>query len=133
MICGQVHEHADAPDPVGFLRARGERPVDRGGREKRNNIPSSQFAAPRVFHSEPPWNFTTICIPRRTSTRIAAYLVTQVAWARSFGGHVTPSFAAIKRLIQSSKLVFGTMGGRGLFGLLRIPPAQVPAFRYKSN
>ena len=80
IVRGQVHEHADATNPIGLLRPRRERPCDcRRAAEQRD-----QLAA---FHS-----------------------ITSSARAMKVGGMLRPIAAAALRLMISSKSVASWIG-----------------------
>jgi hypothetical protein len=66
IVCGEVHQHADAPHPLALLRARHERPLRRRAGGQRDEL-----ASLHVEHraSSPPWRcrsvYRTLNLPQR--------------------------------------------------------------------
>jgi hypothetical protein len=53
IICGGVHMHADALDPLGLLRTRRERPGDRCSAENGNKLPPTHVPSQNTSYGVP--------------------------------------------------------------------------------
>jgi hypothetical protein len=53
IVRGQIHEHADAPHPLGLLRVRRERPQGCGAAQTADEISTREQTAQHVFSTLP--------------------------------------------------------------------------------